>query len=134
MSTNILRACFDLLDTLSYSPMPEILWPGKQQKPPEEGFWLEAGYFPNEPQDDTWGADSCAEDRGFFQVLVGYRKGAGEIAPSELADAVVALFPKATSLDGVQVRKRATRGPAFVDQGDKLFIPVTIYYRGFQDE
>jgi hypothetical protein len=133
MSTNILTACFERLQTLSYSPAPTVLWPGLNQTPPQDGPWLEAGYFPNEPLDRTWNADSCAEQRGFFQVLVGYRPGDGEIEPSELADAVVAHFPKALDLGGVVVTKQPTRGPSFVDEGDKLFIPVTISYRGFED-
>jgi len=133
MSTTILQACFEHLQTLAYSPAPAVLWPGLNQEPPDTDLWLEPGFFPNEPVDDTWPNDSCAEQRGFFQVLVGYRPGAGEIAPSELADAVVALFSKGTDLGGVVVRKQPTRGPSFVDEGDKLLIPVTVYYRGFLD-
>lgn len=134
MSTSILTACFTRLQTLAYSPAPEILWPGLNQTPPDSGLWLEPGYFPNEPTDRTWQADSCAEQRGFFQVLVGYRPGSGEVAPSQLADAIVALFAKGTDLSGVVVTKQPTRGPSFVDEGDKLFIPVTVNYRGFETQ
>lgn len=133
MSTSILTACFEHLQTLDYSPQPEILWPGLNKKPPQSDLWLEPGYFPNEPLDDTWENDSCAEQRGFFQVLVGYRPGTGEVAPSELADALVTLFAKGTDLAGVVIRKQPTRSPSFVDDGDKLFIPVTMSYRGFLD-
>ena len=132
MSTSILTACLTQLQTLDYSPAPTILWPGLNQEPPQDGLWLEAGYFPNEPIDRTWNNDSCAEQRGFFQVLVGYRPGDGEIAPSELVDAVLDLFPKGTDLGGVVVTKQPTFSPAFADEGDKLFIPVTINYRGFE--
>ncbi len=128
MSTDILTACLTRLQSFSYSPAPTILWPNVQSTPPATGLWLEPGYFPNEPIDDTWSQD-CAETRGFFQILVGYRKGTGEISASELADAVVAWFPKTTALDGVVVRKRPTRGPAYVDE-DKCFIPITIYFIG----
>lgn len=134
MSTNILLSCFQQLETLDYSPAPEILWPGLNQTPPDSGLWLEASFFPNEPLDRTWQADSCAEQRGFFQVLVGYRPGDGEVAPSELADAVLSLFPKGTDLNGVVVIKQPTRGPSFVDDGNKLFIPVTVNYRGFLNQ
>lgn len=126
MSTNILEACHTRLKAFSYTPAPEILWPNIQETPPAEGLWIEAGYFPNEPADDTWD-DGCANDRGFFQMLVGYRKGTGEIAASELADALVAWFPKKTDLGGVMVRKKPTRGPAFTDE-DKVFIPITVFY------
>ena len=104
------------------------MWPNVQSTPPDTGLWLEPGYFPNRPRDETWDTD-CAETRGFFQILVGYRKNKGETAASELADAVVAWFPKTTPLDGVLVRERPTRGPAYNDD-DKVFIPITIYYIG----
>lgn len=128
MSTSILEACLTRLEAFSYSPAPQILWPNIQSTPPANGLWIEPGYFPNEPRDDTWDS-ACAEDRGFFQMLVGYRKGTGEIAASELADDLVAWFPKNTELGGVRVRKRPTRGPAYTDE-DKAFIPITVYYIG----
>lgn len=128
MSTDILTACLTRLQSFSYSPAPAIMWPNVQSTPPDTGLWLEPGYFPNKPIDEAWDA-GCAETRGFFQILVGFRKGTGEIIASELADAVIAHFPKTTDLGGVLVRERPTRGPAYNDD-DKVFIPITIYYIG----
>ena len=129
MSTAIFEACLTRLRNFSYSPAPEILWPNKQEKPPQTGLWIEPGYFPNEPIDPGWENDSCVEERGFFQMLIGYRKNTGETAASELADALVAWFAKGTDLGGVVVKKRPTRGPAYVDE-DKVFIPITVHYLG----
>lgn len=126
MSTDNLEAFLTRLNAFSYSPAPQILWPNIQATPPATGLWIEAGYFPNEPIDNTWG-DDCANDRGFFQMLVGCRKGTGETTASDLADALVAWFPKGLEIGTVTVRKRPTRGPAFVDE-DKVFIPITVHY------
>ena len=136
MSTEILTACLTRLQAFSYSPEVPVLYPGVNQEPPDTGPWIEASLFPNEPRDNSWDPSQCAEDRGFFQMLVGYRPGMvfaglyGEVAASEVADALVAWFPKAYELGGVRVMKRGTRGPSYVEDGNKLFIPLTIHYSG----
>lgn len=128
-TTEILTAFFERLETLGYSPMPPIAWPGKSFKPPASGFWLEARVFPNEPINLAWDDAGIIESRGFCQILIGYRPEHGEIGASELADAVVQHFYKGTELGPVKVRQLPTRGPSFDDE-DKLFIPVTIPYQG----
>jgi len=130
LSTEILQAALERLLAFDYTPPVPVLWPGLNQVPPQTGLWIEASLFPNEPQDDTWDATQCALDRGFFQLLVGYRPGAGEKPASELADALIAWFAKGTAFGDVRVLKRGTRGPSFVDDGNKLFIPVTLHYIG----
>lgn len=129
MSTDILEACLERLEDFDYSPPPALLWPGKKMEPPEEGFWIEPRYFPGEPADETWD-EGCVVTTGFFYLLVGCDAGIGEDEASELADALVAWFPKGQELGPVRVLKRATRGGSYIDEGSRLYIPVTVRYQG----
>jgi hypothetical protein len=129
-TTDILEAAFQKLETFVYSPSPEILWPGIQENPPESGMWLQPGFFPNEPEDLSWDNDACLDTRGFFQVLIYFRPGQGLLDPSELADALIAHFPKGLDLGPVRIRKRPWQSPAVIEDASKLFIPVTVPYKG----
>ena len=128
-TTEITQAAFEKLKAFEYEPQPEILWPGKQKTPPESGMWLEPSVFPNEHGDIAWDNDSCVDTRGFFQVLIYFRPGQGIIEPSELADALIAFFPKGMTLGIVRIKKRPWQASVVTDS-DKLFIPVTIPYMG----
>lgn len=129
-TTSIMQAAFDLLKVFVYSPQPDIMWPGIQETPPETGIWLEPGFFPNEPNDIAWDNDACVDTRGFFQILIYFRPGQGLIDPSELADALIAYFPKGSDLGPVRVRKRPWQSPSVVEDASRLFIPVTIPFKG----
>lgn len=93
-------------------------------------MWLEAKLFPNEPLDPFWNNGASMQARGFFQVMVGYRPGVGQIGPSEVADAICAHFSKGTALGPVRVRKSPWQSPEITDS-DKSLIPITIPYMGF---
>ena len=129
-TTDILAAFFARLGTFDYSPEIPVLWPGVKQDPPDSGYWFEASVFPNEPRNLAWNDDAPQLSVGFCQVLVGYRPGSGEIGPSEAADALLDHFPKGLELGGVRVTKKPWRSPSFVEDGARLFIPVTIPYIG----
>ena len=129
-TTAILEAAFQKLESFPYSPQPEIMWPGIQETPPQEGIWLQPGFFPNEPQDIAWDNDGCVDTRGFFQILVYFRPGQGQIEPSDMADALIAYFPKGSDLGPVRIRKRPWQSPAVTEDASKLFIPVTVPYKG----
>jgi len=109
--------------------MPPIAWPGVPKDPPDSGMWLEARLFPNEPTDPVWDSDGCINARGFFQVLVFDRPGKGVFDASELADLIIANFPKSTYIGPVRVLKKPWQSPVVTDS-DKFFIPVTISYSG----
>jgi hypothetical protein len=128
-TTEIVQAAFTRLKAFEYEPQPEILWPGKQEKPPESGMWLEPMMFPNRPRDETWD-EGCLDTRGFFQILVYFRPGQGQIEPSELADALIAHFPKNLLLATVRVRQRPWQSPVVTEDSSKLHIPVTIPWMG----
>lgn len=106
------------------------MWPSITSEPPGTGMWLEAKLFPNEPMDPVWNNNGCHLARGFFQVIVGYRPGTGEIEASAIADVVIAHFAKGTQLGPVRVSKIPWRSPAIID-GSKCLIPVTVPYRDF---
>lgn len=128
-TTDIMQCAFERLKTFCYLPEAPILWPGIQSDPPDEGMWLEPGYFPNEPIDFAWDNDACVETRGFFQILVYYRPGIGQMEPSRIADALIEHFPKGLELNSVRVRKRPWQSPSVTEKG-KSFIPVTVAYHG----
>lgn len=132
VTTEIFNACLARLATFDYSPSLPILWPGIDGDPPSTGIWLDVKLFPNEPRDLAWDNDSCHETFGFFQIRVYYRPGVGQIEPSEIADSLIDYFPKGFELGPVRVRKRGWQSPA-VDDDDKLYIPVTIQWRGITE-
>ena len=129
-TTDILQAALTKLETFVYAPQPQILWPGIQETPPQTGMWLQPSLFPNEPGDIAWDDDACVDTRGFFQILIYFRPGQGQIDPSELADALIAHYPKGSVLGPVRVRKRPWQSPAVTQDASKLFIPVTVPYQG----
>ncbi len=131
-TTDILKAAFEKLEAFVYSPQPPILWPAvvRTEGTPESGMWLQPRFFPNEPNDIAWDDSACVDTRGFIQILVYYRPGQGPVDPSELADALIAHFPKGTDLGPVRVRKRPWQSPAVTEDSSKLFIPVTVPYLG----
>lgn len=127
--TQITRAAFEQLSIFVWNPQPEILWPGIETRPPDQGMWLEPDIFPNEIENVAWNNESCVEMRGFFQILVHYRPGHGQKEPTILADALIAHFPKGFALGPVRVIKRGWQA-AQVVEGDDLYIPITIPYQG----
>ncbi len=129
-TTDIIEAAFEKLATFVYAPQPEILYPGVSSTPPQSGMWLQPMVFPNEPGDIAWDNDACVDTRGFFQILIYFRSGQGVIDPSELADALINFFPKGSDLGTVRVRKRPWQSPVITEDSSKLYIPVTIPYKG----
>lgn len=133
-TTDIITAAFEKLNSFVHDPQPEILWPGIQETPPEEGMWLQPSVFPNEPGDFAWDNDAPVDTRGWFQILVYFRPGQGVIDPATLADALIAFFPKGSDLGTVRVRKRPWQSPVIAHDSSKLYIPVTVPYRGLTCE
>lgn len=129
-TTDILEAALQKLQAFSYSPLPEIMWPGIQETPPEEGMWLEARLFPGDPTDIAWDNDACVDTRGWFQISVYFRPGQGQIEPSELADALIAYFPKGSVLGTVRIKQRPYQKPMIAEDASKCFIDVIVPYMG----
>lgn len=127
-TATILTACLDRLILFAASPGYTIAHPGIKFTPPSTGYWLEPQLFPNEPANYGWDDDARLTEIGFFQVLVMYRPGEGQVNATEIADAIIAYFPKGQILGPVRVYKRPHQSPPVV-LSDKAYIPVTIPYR-----
>lgn len=131
MSTSdILEACIDKLEAFSYSPEMPVLWGGVNETPPNTGLWLQPHLFPIEPSDIAWDNDACVDTRGFLQVLVYFKPGQGVIEPTAAASAIIAAFPKGTALGPVRVLKQPWQSAMVTQDSSKLYIPVTIPYKG----
>lgn len=126
-TTDILTAGIEHLQDLGLTH--PVAWPGITFTPPATGMWVEFSHFPNEGRDLVWDNDGCQQARGFFQAMVGYRPGLGNVQASELADLIIDHFVKGTVLGPVRVMKKPWQSPPIVE-GDKLYIPVTIRYSG----
>jgi len=129
-TTEIIEAAFQSLESFTYEPQPAILYPGLKTEPPQRGMWLQPMVFPNEPDDIAWDNDACIDTRGFLQILIYFRPGMGVIEPSVLADALIAFFPKGSTIGPVRVLKRPWQSPPVVEDSSALFIPVTVPYQG----
>jgi len=110
-------------------PCLPVAYEGVDFEPPEDGLWLEPKIFPNEPISIVWDNNDRQVDYGFFQVLVYYRPNKGSIEAAEMADKIAQAFKKGTIVSSVTVEK-TPHTTAIVADDDKLFIPVTIHYRG----
>lgn len=135
-TTDTLTAFTTRLDALVLSPPLPVAWPGIPFEPPATGMWLEARHFPGEPVDLIWDNDTQQNSMGFFQVSVFWRPGTNtgqnsQLAASEIADLVIAHFPKGLNIDAMKVRKGPWQSTA-VNLPGKSFIPVTIPYRGLE--
>ena len=130
MSTSTQRLtsfCDDLRDLTLTAP---VFFPGVEYTPPSSGMWLLVRHFPNENEDLAWDDEAPYLVRGFFQVEVNYRHNYKGIWPaSELADTIIAAFPKGAPIADVSVEKAPWQSPEIVEDG-RNFIPVTIPYYG----
>jgi hypothetical protein len=133
-TTDIVDDLLARLNTLSLSPPLPIAWPGVKMTPPSAGMWLEARFLPGEPVDLVWDDDAQKITTGSLLVSVYYRPGTltgqhSQIAASEVADAVIDLFPKGLGVGAVRISKAPWQGPA-VDLDNKSYLPVVVPYRG----
>lgn len=104
-----------------------VAWPGVDFTPPATGVWLEVLFFPNQPLDPTLSSAGIIP-RGFLQIEACTRPGGGIQSAQEAAEAVLAVFPKLTSISGlVRVYQTPYAAAPLVD-GDRISVPVTISY------
>lgn len=134
MSTNILTAFLDRLSALVLSPVLPVIYPGIPDSPPSSGMWIEASYFPQQPEDLVWDNDSQLRITGHFLVAVYFRPGTGPsqsslVSASRVADEVIAHFRKGQPLGPVRVLKSAWQNPA-VNKKGKSSVPVVVPYMG----
>lgn len=105
-----------------------VSYPGLHFTPPDDGLWLELLVFWNGNIPYGLANSGPTIDQGFFRVMVGYRHGAGLMPAQQLAELVIAAFPKGSTFARARVEQTpALSGPIQMD--DKLFVPVTIRWR-----
>lgn len=130
MEQEILDAFLARLALFSTSPAVPVSWPDVSFEPPDEGFWLEAAFFPGAVINLAMDDYSLNDVRGFCQVKVCYTADAGQLAPYALVQEVINWFPKGTELGPVKVNSRPSPLPVVREDKARRFIAITIPYQG----
>lgn len=110
-------------------PLP-VSYPGIVFNSPTEGAWLELRWFPNETQNYGTADNAPSLLQGFGQVSVCCRPGKGIMAALATVRQVIAYFPKGMELDRVRIDRKPWAS-SVLEQPDRVEIPVTIPWRGF---
>ncbi|MDE1996778.1 MAG: DUF4128 domain-containing protein [Rhizobiaceae bacterium] len=134
----ILAALLDHLATLAFSPALAIAQPGVgfpptgQAKPDN---YLAGSFLPNRTRQVTLG-DDPQQKRGFLQVSVYWKAGAGLIKPLDASDMVIEHFNNKTLLaSDVKITISAEPWASSpIQEDDRVQIPVTIPYTAFEPE
>jgi hypothetical protein len=134
MSLAIIRSAFEsrLSDwAASQSPPIPISWQNAAFTPPAQARYLRAFLLPADTQD--YGiADDVKSEIGVFQVSVCVPEGAGANPAEALADAIVALFPRALVMNrsglDIQVSNTPSASPGTPEPG-LYVVPINIRYR-----
>lgn len=128
----IMDALINRLQTLSFTPAlsiayPNVQFPASGQMPDN---YLIASFLPNVTEDYSVG-EGARLHRGFLQVAVVWKSGAGLVKPLEVSGAIIDHFKKGTLLfhDGVKIKINKQPWIGTPDQsGDRVHVPVTIQY------
>jgi hypothetical protein len=119
------------LGTLSTSPSMPIAYPNVVYDPPETGY-LRVTHLPNTTEQVTLGSSGRNRHFGLLQVDVMWPKGAGNVAPMEIAAAVISHFKRGTSFTQnsvlILINSPPSVAPA-IDADPYMQIPVTIPYQ-----
>lgn len=132
MSVQAIReALVNHIDTLAYSPLPDIVKPKEPYKPVIGQRYLELVFQPNETVSPFVGSNDPHQQQGFLQVtLVAPRLG-GADDDWALMDAVINHYRKGTILrnsgETVKIIRQPWVSPPFSDEGwDRT--PISIPY------
>ncbi|MFC4729093.1 phage tail terminator-like protein [Coralloluteibacterium thermophilus] len=108
-----------------------VSFPAVGFTPPDDGAWLELQWFPNDTQNYGRANDAPSLVQGFAQVSACTRPGAGLAPANRLADAIIDAFGKGVEFGGVRVYRKPWARSVIIDP-DRVMVPVTIMWRGFQ--
>lgn len=114
--------------TNSLSPVLPVSFQGVGGEPANSDIWLTASHIPNETQ--NYAIDNGVDFLGILQISVTLLNGAGIVNASEIAGKVAEYYNKGKRLGPVKSYRRPSLAPPIEAEG-KIYIPVTIYYRGF---
>lgn len=91
------------------SPVLTISYPDVAFTPPASGKYLDVSLFYNRP---AWeGLNDGKIDQGLLQITVVWPEGHGVIKPAQIADAVMAHFPKGLRLYSGSTRVKVSGEP-----------------------
>lgn len=132
MSVKAVReALIDHIDTLDYSPMPDIVKPKQPYRPVTGRSYLELVFQPNETVTPFVGDRDPHQQRGFLQVTLVSPRVGGDNADWGLIDAIIRHYRKGTRLtsDGetVKIIRQPWTSPVFTDDAWER-VPITIPY------
>lgn len=135
--TAIKGALTNRLAALTFSPAIPVAYPWVAFTPPTAApgvVYLRATILPADTATLSVGPGSDAQHYGIFQVDVFYGQGSGELAPSRIADVVMAWFKRGTTLTKdsaiVTIWKEPYAGRVIKDD-PWIVIPVSISYIAF---
>lgn len=98
-----------------------------EETDPEEGWKIEANFYPNVPKGQ--GLSAGVMDQGLFVMAVVFPKGVGGVAPLAAVDAIKAIFPKGLVLTSggfsVKVQSEPYSTAPLVTP-TKFRVPVTV--------
>ena len=129
-TTNIMAAFFSQLET-AFLGIP-ISWPGADFTPPDSGEWLEAEFFPNEPEKLGIALADYRAEVGILQVSVVSRPGPnGFFTIAPIARDVIDAFPIGHTITGpIRVSQEPSVFKAEAQGPDRIMLVVSIPYRG----
>ena len=128
LTTDIYDAFAELAGEFAADKVLPIAYPGISFTPPASGMWLELRPFWNDGENYGLADDGPTSEQGFFRLMACSRVGAGINDVQDLAEDIVAAFPKGTMLAKARVERMPTMsGP--IQDDDRTTIPVTIRWR-----
>jgi len=136
VEANIWLALITRLQALVFTPAlaiagPNVPFPAAGQTKPKD--YLEVTFLPNRTITRTVGPGR-QQHRGIMQVTVHYSSGTGIINPLQIADKIIAHFPKDLVLFQSDIRVKIWRKPyatPLPPQDGSLMVPVTIEYESY---
>ena len=115
----------DVFLELDVAALAPIYWPNIAESQAPTVDHLRAFIIPADTE--SRGLASWDVERGVIQVSVYSRQGVGVIDAYAMAEAVLGVFPRGTSLAGVKISVSGSIGPGFMD-GAWFVVPVSIPY------
>lgn len=126
---DIQQALFDRVASLALNPALPVAWPEHASgfKAPSTGKYLRVDFFSNRPR---WeGMASGRVDQGLLQITVVWPKAKGLIAPSQIADAIIAHFPLAHVMRHGSASVKVSGQPwaaSPISEDKQALVPVTV--------
>jgi hypothetical protein len=130
--TKILEGFAARLAAMTFSPVMPVSYPNRSFSPPANGKYLRARHLPNTTTQITLGASGFNRHQGLFQIDVMWPLDAGEVAPKEIAGAIIANFKLGTEFTRedllIRIPAPPSVAPALID-GVSYMIPITVRYQ-----